>query len=96
MSMLGRYRQQSGESRKRLLDYTRALEDDEELDDVTAAVTPSGGLTVTNIVIDPDGKIFSYFASGGVDGVTYKIDFTVETTGTQIFEDEVEIEVEDI
>ena len=98
MSLLGRYKQQTGERRKRGIDYTSFLESTETISSVLTAVTPvtSPTFTVPLLVIDPAGKKFSYFTQGGLTGNTYIVTFTVTTTGTQILEDEVELEVEDI
>jgi hypothetical protein len=95
--LLGRYNQQPGERLKRILDYVRWLESDEEIQTVTAEVTPETDdpLTVPTIVLDPGGKKFAYYTEGGEDGETYLIQFTV-TTPTQVKEDEIEIEVEDV
>lgn len=93
--LLGRYKQQPGEELKRLIDLEAWLEATEEIQTVTTEVTPSGGLTVTQTVIDPDAKKFAYWVTGGDDGETYKVTFTI-TTQTQTREDEVEIDVEEI
>lgn len=100
MSVLGRYKQQTGERRKRGLDYERFLEDGETLTDVDAEVvenTTTTPLVVNGIVIDPeDEKSFIYFVSGGEDNTEYSIKFTVTTSGGQTLEDNVDIEVEDV
>lgn len=95
--LLGRYNQQPGETLKRLLDYVAWLEDTEIIQGVTTEITPvtDTPLTVSSIVIDPAGKKFAYFVTGGEDGNTYEIKFTV-TTQAQVKKDEVEIEVEEI
>lgn len=97
MSILGRYKQQPGEKRKRGIDYTEFLEDGETVSTVTAAVTPvtSPVFAVSNIVIDPDGKKFAYFVEGGLTNNTYMVELTVTTSLGQILEDEIEIEVEE-
>lgn len=104
--ILGRYRQQPGERRKRGVDYTDFLEDDEEITNVTATVTPEEEADeefhVSNIAIDPDGKHFAYFAGqnfddegGGVNGTTYTVEFTITTSGGQTKQDSVEFDVEE-
>lgn len=97
MSILGRYRQQPGENLKRLIEYKDWLESSEEIEDVDVAVTPvtDPPLVVDPILIDSGGKKFAYYTSGGVDGNTYMIEFSVQTQ-TQTREDEVEIEVEEV
>lgn len=96
--LLGRYNQQPGERIKRILDYTKWLESDEEIQTVTpVVVTPETDdpLTVPTVTIDPGGKKFAYYVEGGEDGETYMIEFTVNTQ-TQRREDEIEIEVEEV
>lgn len=92
--ILGRYRQQPGDDRKRAVDFTNWLEDNEVITNVAVAVDPSG-LTVHDVLVDPDGLFFAYFAGGGVDGTTYKVTFTTTTNAGQVREDEIEIEVEE-
>lgn len=95
--LLGRYTQQPGERLKRLLDYTAWLETSELIESVTAEITPatSTPLVVTSIVVDPAGKKFAYYAAGGEDGETYEIKFSINTQ-TQLKQDEIEIDVEEI
>lgn len=95
--ILGRYRQQPGERRKRGVDYIDFLEDSEEVTNVTATVTPETDppFVITNIAIDPEeGKEWIYFAEGGVHGDTYEVLFTVTTNGGQRKQDTVEFDVE--
>ena len=96
--MLGRYRQQPGEKRKRGIDYSDFLEDSEEVTNVTASVTPETDtpFVVTNIAIDPEeGKEWAYFTEGGEDGITYAVLFTVFTNGGQRKQDTVEFDIEE-
>jgi hypothetical protein len=95
--LLARYRQGPTERRKRVADYTGALETTEEIEDVTADITPvtTPPLVVDTITIDPDAKKFQYFISGGVVSTEYKIALTVETSGGQDFVDDVEVEIEE-
>lgn len=94
---LGRYQQQPGEKLKRIIDLTQWLEADETITDLEIVVTPETDpeLEVTSAVVDPGGKKFAYWLQGGVTNTTYVVQFT-STTQTQIREDEVEIEVEEI
>jgi hypothetical protein len=98
MSVLGRYKQQPGEKRKRGIDYESFLETNEEISTVTAAVSPTTDdpLLVSTIVIDPDGKNFAYFVEGGEDATDYTVTFTVTTSLGQRREDEVEFEIEEV
>lgn len=95
--MLGRYRQQPGERRKRGVDYRDFLEDSEEVTNVTATVTPATDtpFMITNIAIDPEeGKEWIYYSEGGEHGETYSVLFTVTTNGGQRKQDTVEFDVE--
>lgn len=96
--LLGRYKQQTGERRKRGIDFDRFLEDGETITDVDTAVTPATDtpLVVDDVTIDSDGRDFVYFVSGGEDNTEYTIEFSVTTSGGQTLENEVEIEVEDV
>jgi len=95
--MLGRYRQQPGEKIKRIIDLDDWLEEDETVTDVEVkAITPEteDEFTCPSVIIDPEGKKFAYYLTGGENGETYKVEFTV-TTQTQIAEYEIEIDVEE-
>lgn len=96
--ILGRYRQQPGERRKRGIDYDDFLESSEEVTNVTVAIEPTTDppFLVTNIAIDPEhGKEWVYFSEGGVNGVTYAALFTVTTNGGQRKQDTVEFDIEE-
>ena len=96
--ILGRYRQQPGEKRKRGIDYTDFLEAGEEVTNVTATVSPEteSPFLITNIAIDPEeGKEWIYFSEGGENGVTYSVLFTVTTNGGQRKQDTVEFDIEE-
>jgi hypothetical protein len=60
---------------------------------VTPVTTPP--FLVEGVVIDPAGKEFGYFATGGVAGETYAVEFTVSTNGNQVRQDTVEFDVEE-
>lgn len=99
--LLGRYTQQPGERIKRELDYTQFLEDAETITGIAATIDPEEGDDIAvpfeiEVVVDPDGKVFAYFAAGGVDGVDYTVQFAVTTSAGQILNDEVEFDVEEI
>lgn len=95
--LLGRYKQQPGDHLKRIIDLDEWLEDDEEIGTVTVEVTPAttSPFQCTSIVIDPNARKFAYWLTGGEDGETYKVEFTI-TTQTQVREDEIEVDVEEV
>lgn len=95
--MLGRYKQQPGENLKRIIDLDDWLEEDETITDVEVKdITPvtEAPFTCPSVIVDPDGKKFAYYLTGGEDGETYKVEFTI-TTQTQTAEYEIEIDVEE-
>lgn len=95
--ILGRYRQQPGERRKRGIDYDDFLETGEVITDVAASVSPTTDtpLVIDGIVVDPDGKEFAYFTSGGEAGISYSVEFAVDTNGNQLKRDTVEFDIEE-
>jgi hypothetical protein len=97
-SILGRYVQQPNEIRRRLVNYSRWLEEGERITAVTAAVdnatTPP--FEITDIVIGPDLDRFAYYAAGGVSGEEYTVTFTVTTSAGQTREDEILFDVREI
>lgn len=95
--ILGRYRQQPGERRKRGLDYDDFLEDGEIITNVATVVTPETDtpFVVSSTVIDPEGRQFAYFMQGGEAGQEYSVEFTVTTNGNQIRQDTVSFEIEE-
>lgn len=95
--MLGRYKQQPGEKLKRIIDLDDWLEEDETITDVDVkAITPTSDspFTCPTVIVDPGGKKFAYYLTGGENGETYLVEFTI-TTQTQIAEYEIEIDVEE-
>lgn len=94
----GRVIQQPGENIRRLVNYTRWMEEGEYITAVSASVEPvtSPEFEVTNIVIDPDGQKIAYYASGGVDKEDYTITFSVTTSVGQVREDEMLIGVREV
>lgn len=95
--LLGRYKQQPGERIKRLIDLDDWLEEDETITDVEVkAVTPltEAPFTCPTVIVDPEGKKFAYYVTGGEDGETYKVEFTISTQ-TQVAEHEIEFDVEE-
>mgnify|MGYP006277980311 CR=1 FL=1 len=96
--LIARYKQQSGERRKRTLDYSNVLPTGVTISAVTSTLAPttSPALAVSSITVATNGKSFSYFVSGGLTDNDYLIEFFVTLSDTQIREDEVEITIEDL
>lgn len=90
---LGIMQKQPGEKRRWGIQYEDALDEGDALLLVSAAVDDAD-LTVSAVI---ESTTVRFTVSGGVDGVTYKITFTVTTTSAhEIFEDEVYIKVKEI
>lgn len=98
MSLLGRYKQQPGEKRKRGVDYTKFLESGETIISVMALVSPTTAspVVVSSILIDSGAKKFAYFVEGGLTNTDYLVEFTVTTSLGQILEDEIQFELEEV
>lgn len=97
--LIARYRQQPFDVRKRAVNYTAWLEDAETISGAPIInVTPvtTTPLVISNILVDPLGKLMAFYAGGGEAGTTYKLDIQITTSAAQQREDEIEIEVEDI
>jgi len=97
-TLKGRVHQQPNEDRRRLIDYTRWMEEGEFITNVAVSVDLSTdpAFVIDRIVIDPEGQKIAYFASGGVDGEDYTATFTVTTSVTQVREDEVAFGIREI
>jgi len=75
------------------IDYSDALTIGDNIETATASVSPTG-LTIDNVgVYDPSVK---FWASGGTDGVTYKVTVTSYTTDGRIFQDEVSLRIKEV
>lgn len=79
------------------LSYTISYEDcltvGDNIQNATASVDQAG-LTIDNVgVYDPRVK---FWASGGVDGASYKVTVTAYSADGRIFQDEVVIKVKEI
>ncbi len=73
--------------------YGDALTEGDNLETVTAEVSPSG-LVVDNVgVYDPRVKIW---VSGGTHGVAYKVTLTVNTADGRVFQDELIFKIKEL
>lgn len=96
--LLGRFKQQPGEKLKRIIDLTQWLEPSETIQTVVVkAITPVTDTVFqcTSVVVDPAAKKFAYYLTGGEDGESYTVEFST-TTQTQVREDEIEVDVEEV
>lgn len=75
------------------INYADVLTVGDNIDTATASVSPSG-LVIEDVgVYDPRVK---FWASGGTDGVSYKVTVTANTADGRVFQDEVTIKVKEI
>lgn len=96
--ILGRYRQQSYDRRRRVIDFEQFLIEGETIvGPVTVIVTPETDppFVVDGVTLDTEAQKLVYYAGGGVDGETYKAEFRTTTSLAQRREDEIEFEVEE-
>lgn len=54
------------------------------------------GLTVNDSIVNPEAMTTQVIVSGGVDGVTYKVTVQTSTDNGLLYEDEVNVIVEEV
>lgn len=90
---LGTVSKQPAERFSYTIDYSDALTVGDNVQSAAAVVTPAG-LTLDNVgVYDPRVK---FWASGGMDGISYKVTVTVNSADGRIFQDEIIFRVREI
>lgn len=90
--MLGQVNKQPVEILDYDIDFARWLVDD-TITAAVAEVTPTGTLTVQTIDIDP--AYLKVWLAGGNDGITYKVEVTVDTAGGRRGQVEFKVRVKD-
>lgn len=84
------------ERRRLYIDYTRWLEEDEELTDFQATVvpyTPENPLWLDTSYPDPDNKRLMMYAQGGIANTKYVVKMVVRTDEGQVKQDDISIQV---
>lgn len=95
MALIGTFTQQPAELLDYDINYTDWLAYGDTLASAAATVSPVG-LTVNGpILIDTDRRV-KVIATGGVSGVTYKIEVTATTATGLIKQDEIKIRVREV
>lgn len=88
---LGRFFQTPTENKTYVIDYSQWLGTGETILSVSfgveQATTPP--LVISDQALSASLQAVSFFASGGVDGTTYEVEVTVETSTGQIKNDQV-------
>lgn len=75
------------------IDYSDALTAGDNIETAVATVTPAG-LTIDNVgVNDP---VVRFWASGGENGVVYKVTITTTTADGRIFQDEIAFKIKEV
>lgn len=90
---VGTGKQQPSERLLYSIDYAEALADDDHPEGAVATVTPEGLTVDTPFTVDSRVR---FWVSGGVAGVSYKIEVTVTTAEGRIFQDELILRVKEI
>ncbi|RLC18915.1 MAG: hypothetical protein DRI24_01730 [Deltaproteobacteria bacterium] len=97
--LLGRFRVQPAENRKFTVDYgEERLQDDNLLfavNSVTVDVVTDPPFTVT-AGMSADQKNVVLFTAGGVSNTQYKVEITVSAEDSQIWQDEIIYQCEDV
>lgn len=99
-TLTARFRQTPSEVRRYLIDYTLDLAAGETITSMaTPVIVPGNGvavsppLVINNVVIAPGALQVAFFASGGVDGGTYEVQFLATTSIAQVREDVIEFDI---
>lgn len=91
---LATYTQQPSERYKRTAGYEESLDAGDTLVSIALKSVEPSGLTVDNLAAS--STAIAWWATGGTDGTTYKVTFTVTTTAGEIFEDEVFYKIREV
>ena len=90
---LGTVTQQPTERQSYTIDYSEVLPDGDNVESAFAVVSPAG-LTVTDVTpIDPRVR---FWATGGTDGVSYKVTVTMTSVDGRTFQDELVFKVKEV
>jgi len=96
MALLGSFTKQPREVLDCDFTYTTVLAGrTETIVGQTAEITPGGGLTVSAGTIFTGNKI-KYVVSGGTDNISYKLTVLATSSAGLIYEDEINILVEEV
>ena len=93
---LGYYYKTAAERKRYSIDYFDWLDTDETLASMVFTVAPSGDLEIDAYSIATEGSSVVFIANAGTDATVYTVNVKATTSGGQIKEDEVTIEVKDL
>lgn len=99
-TLTARFRQTPNEVRRYLIDYVIDLATGETVTSMaTPTVVPDNGvavsppLVINNVIIAPGAQQVVFYASGGIDGGTYEVQFLATTSIGQVREDVIAFEI---
>lgn len=98
MALVGTFTKQPAEKLDYDFDFSQFLGDDNieaVLNPPVAVATPSG-LSVDTVIALPNGKSVKVWLSGGANGVTYKVELTVQSNGGRIKQSEIRVRVKEV
>jgi hypothetical protein len=90
---LGTVEKQPVERQSYTINYEQALTDGDNVISATTSVAPSGLTVESPSVYDPRVK---FWVSGGLSGITYKVQVTTTTEDGRVFQDELYFKVREI
>jgi hypothetical protein len=93
--ILGKFFKAPDERKRYSIGYNDWLDSGELLNSVTFGVTPvdADPVVIDGIAIETGAKTVAFYASGGIDGKSYKAIATATTSGGQVKEDTVQYTV---
>lgn len=94
MAVLGTFTKQPGEVLDYDIDADGWLPDSDTI--FSAITTAADGLTVQGTYIINDGRAVKVWVSGGVDGVTYKLEVTMTTEDGRVKQSEFKIKCREV
>lgn len=94
MAILDTFNKQPGEVLDYDIDFARYLPSSDQIASVVS--TADAGITLDSSTISTSGKVVKQWVSGGVSGVTYKIQVRITSTGGRVKEAEFRIKVKEI
>lgn len=88
MALIATFEKQPTEVLDYDVDYAAWIPDSDSITSATATVTPPGELDIVTLVTQQNTRV-KLWATGGVDGTTYKVEVTITTDDGRVKQDEV-------
>lgn len=93
MAILGTYQKQPNDVLDYDIDFSRWIADSDLI--ISVVATADVGITLLTTTIVNSGKSVKQWVSGGVSGVTYKIQIRATTSEGRVKEDEFKVKVKE-